>query len=263
MMWRPVTAGEVVFQHLYKSIGQHIEVTNEIHGLDYLLSEARFREFVKLSATLEVFMRAIRCVCETYFEIPDGTPREFGRRLRLEIDLPNVEIRDAAFCESLKQAGRIASEKRAATAALKKIVLRDGSNRCYLCDINLTSLKDRDNTATIDHIWPLALAGQSSEENLIAACCDCNTKKDLYATWAWGPVQNTYHQINDPGKKAHWNIRISLALARLMWAASHGPGLKTLKQAAQQIWPAFPKLEMKVNRPYLFFELLHECEERA
>lgn len=259
-MWKPVTAGEQVFQHLFSTVGQHIEVRNEVHGIDYLVSAQRFTEFARLSATLEIFMRAIRSACETFVETPDAAPREFGRRLRLQTELPDAVTRHAAFCETLKQAGRVASEGKGISRAIERNVLRVAGNHCYLCGINLVTQRNVHNTATLDHIWPQVLAGESVEENLLAACADCNGKKDRAVTWVWGPVQSTYELLTASDAQPPWQVRLCLALARLMWTAGERARPLTLKGAALLIRPAVPSLAMKHDKRHLFFEFLAGVE---
>lgn len=61
---------------------------------------------------------------------------------------------------------------------------------CYLCGVKLTSLKDRDDTATLDHVWPFAYGGDSVYENLLVACRMCNNLKRNTPAWAMYPIQS-------------------------------------------------------------------------
>lgn len=257
--WRPITAGEQVFQHLFATVGRDIEIRSENHGIDYLVSPKRFAEFARLSATLEVFMRAIRSAGNTFTETPGAAPREFGRQLREETDLPDVVTRNAFFCEALKHAGRVVVEAKGVSPAIGRSVLREG-RQCYLCGVDLVARRNQHNSATLDHIWPLVLAGESLEENLLAACADCNCKKDHAATWVWGPVQSTYQVVPAGDSHPPSQIRLCLALARLTWAASEGSRPLTLKNAAQRIRPAIPSIAMKHDRRHVFFEFLGGIE---
>jgi hypothetical protein len=240
-------------------VGRNIEVRNEIHGVDFLLSPDKFSEFARLSATLEVFLRSIRSASNTYIGTPDAAPKAFGRNLREVTDLPEVVTRNAAFCEALKHAGRVALEAKGANAAVERNVLRVGQH-CYLCGTELASRKGQRNSATLDHIWPLSLAGESLEDNLLAACADCNQKKAHAVTWAWGPVQSTYQLVTAAESHPPWQVRLCLALARLSWAASERARPITLKTAALSIRPAVPSLSMKHGKRHLFFEFLAEIE---
>jgi hypothetical protein len=101
--------------------------------------------------------------------------------------------------------------------------------------------------------------GESIEPNLIAACKQCNSKRDNSITWAWGPVQSTdyRHQL---GVGPNILLRISLAMAKLMLEASgQRDGRKsTLKEAAIQNFPLFPNIDIKDGRHRTYFELLDD-----
>jgi hypothetical protein len=262
MMWRPVTVGEVIFKHLFETVGQYTDVENSKHGLGFLLVPERFADYSRLSVTLELFLRTIRCCSETYAQAPNGTAREFGQRLRADTDLPASVVQGTAFREALKHAGRIANDSNSVPKQIEKNVIRDSRNQCYLCGSELVKKPNHHNTATIDHIWPKLLAGESLEDNLLAACLDCNTKKAHAITWAWGPVHQTYEFVTRD-LQAPWSVRLSLALARLMSAATAGSRPLTLKQAAPQIRPAVPSPSMAKNRRHLFFEFLSQSEAGA
>jgi|SRR5579862_1873900 len=260
-MWRPVTVGEELFKHLLEDVGQHTHVENSRHGLDYLLSPERFIDHSRLTVTLELFLRAIRCAVDAYAQIPNGTIRQFGQKLRLEADFPGSFVESTTFCEGLKHAGRVVSEARALPKQIEKNILRDGGTDCYLCGRKFNRQSNRDR-ATVDHIWPMLFAGENVEDNLILACADCNHKKKHAITWVWGPVHYTY-EMTSPERQVPWELRLSLALARLMSAATKGGRRLTLKEAAAQIRPAVPRLNMHHGRSHLFFEFLSHVEADA
>jgi hypothetical protein len=67
---------------------------------------------------------------------------------------------------------------------LKNRMLTDARSRdakCYLCGRDLDyENKDRDNAAQLEHIWPRALGGASSQSNLKVACMRCNQNKSFH-----------------------------------------------------------------------------------
>jgi hypothetical protein len=108
----------------------------------------------------------------------------------------------------------------------------------------------------------LSLGGETVADNLLPACHDCNSKRKHFITWAWGPVQSTFHARSGdeppPGE-----LRLSLALARLMLVASGRAAARrrlTLKEAAKRVRPVIPTLELKRGRHYLYFELFPQIE---
>jgi len=248
VLWRPITQGEKVFLHLFDRVGRHVEV-NDPRNLDYLVHADGMRQFVRLTATLEIFMRVIRCAAQRFSESPGGAWQDYSRSVRVEADLPDFIARDRAFAETVREAGRIASERRR-LPTLEKGVINSARNQCYLCGVHF-SPRIR---GTADHIWPLRLAGESVEGNLLPACVHCNEKKDHAITWAWGPVQSTYEELPAGVVQPNYRLSMSLALARLMLVAGHSRPSLTLKAAAEKSWPLTQKIPMQAG-PNLYFEL--------
>jgi len=56
--------------------------------------------------------------------------------------------------------------------AMRRAALRDCGQRCVYCAARLD-----DGSATLDHVYPLALGGAHAPENLVAACAPCNRLK--------------------------------------------------------------------------------------
>jgi hypothetical protein len=208
-------------------------------------------------------LRSIRTARYVFRTIPDATPKIYGEKLRHAVNLPDALSRDAQFCELLKLGAQIA-EDQPRNASIEQNVIREERNQCYLCGIELvgghTSLKSR----TIEHLWPLGLAGQTIEDNLLPACKDCNNKRGHGITWAWGPVQSTYESLGQKGQQPEGNVRLALAFARLMLEASEPTSghraPSTLKQAAKHIWPAVPSLDPKLNWHHVFFDYFQLIE---
>jgi hypothetical protein len=108
----------------------------------------------------------------------------------------------------------------------------------------------------------MSLGGTTEEDNLISACKNCNEGRQHAITWAWGPVQSTYH-ARSADEAPPRELRLSLALARLMLAATGHPGnrtLMTLKEAATKIRPLIPVLEIEHGRRYVYFEFFPQIE---
>jgi hypothetical protein len=50
---------------------------------------------------------------------------------------------------------------------------------------------------------------------LLPACKNCNDSRQHFITWAWGPVQSTFH-ASSKGEVPPRELRLALALARIM-----------------------------------------------
>lgn len=262
MLWRPVTEGESLFLRLFEGLGHRVVLQGpDDVGLDFLLAPSRFRDFTRLAATLEVFLRCVRRVTEFYEAESHMPPATLGSILGREVGLPARLYRDRQFCESAKQTGRIVAT-RLRPKSIEHNAMRTERPYCYLCGIPLTKTRGAHDQFTIEHLWPLSLGGSTIEDNLLPACKNCNDSRQHFITWAWGPVQSTYHARSGTEPPPR-DLRLSLALARLMLVAAGRPGaarLLTLKEAAKTITPVVPSLNIATGRRYLYFELFSQIE---
>ncbi|WP_082729098.1 HNH endonuclease [Burkholderia sp. LA-2-3-30-S1-D2] len=260
MLWKASTYGEELFLVLYRELGKKISVgIPDNVGFNFLVSPSRFEEFTRLSATLEIFLRCVRCAKKFHEDEPHMPARNLGRMLRIHTDIPAFLYDNQIFCEFAKQTGRIAAEEKRSDQ-IERNALSVEPAQCYLCGVSLTKKKNARDQCTVEHIWPLSLGGETVEENIIPACKDCNDKRSNTITWAWGPVQSTFHtrsgNANPPGQ-----LKLSLAIARLMLAASANERRPiTLKDAAKKIRPVLPDLNIEEGQTYLYFELFQQFE---
>lgn len=90
---------------------------------------------------------------------------------------------------------------------------------CYLCGVELdydpTDLKAHDRF-TLDHVWPQAYGGDSSEENLLPACAACNVRKAHTASWSLYPIQSLIvgthqHELQLMPKEMRFAVRARAA----------------------------------------------------
>jgi hypothetical protein len=262
MLWRPVTFGEELFLRLYRELGHPIEVRGPaVIDLDFLIAPQLFRDFARLSATLEIFLRCVRA-SRHFFETQGHlSPKQVGQALRQEVDLPAGLYTDREFLECAKQTGRIASLK-PRSPAIERNATRTEPRQCYLCDVPLTDTPGARDQFTIEHMWPLSLGGDTVEDNLLPACKNCNDTRQHVVTWAWGPVQSTFH-ASSAGEPPPRELRLSLAVARIMLvAAGAHPGKQvlTLKEAAKKIRPAVVDPEVVRGRHYVYFEMFPRLE---
>lgn len=75
-------------------------------------------------------------------------------------------------------------------------------HKCCFCGTALTASSDsivRDvqgKKATLEHVWPSSLGGDSVPDNLVPACADCNRVKSDLVTWEQGSVHEFIYPIN-------------------------------------------------------------------
>lgn len=265
--WKPVTYGEELFLNLHEELGARVRIDGpEGSELEFLVDSPAFQTFTRLSATSEVFLRCVRSAVEQYRQGSSAPAARFAQVVRRELDLPPRLLENPKFAERLKHVGRIAFEQHR-DKAIEANATRGEPNYCYLCDTPLT--KTGYSTRTIEHVWPISLGGETVEHNLVLACNDCNSKRGHMMTWAHGPVHSTYYTYssNNPKTKSPpADLRLSLALARLVQAAAPTRNRRnplTLKEAVQSVRPAIPNLDVQKDRPYVYFELLQQTREPA
>jgi hypothetical protein len=104
-----------------------------------------------------------------------------------------------------------------------RTTLRNWSQRempwCYLCGGNLDynpSDPNAHDRFTLDHVWPQAYGGDSSEENLLPACAACNGRKAHAAAWVLYPVQSLIvgthqHELQLMPKEMRFAVRARAA----------------------------------------------------
>ncbi len=249
-----------MFLLLHNQVGDNIDIV-EYKGdgtLEYLVSPERFKEYARLSASMEVFQRCIRRAKEFAANEGHRKPEALGQALRSELDLPAELYGDAQFCAVAKRAGAIAHEKNR-PAGLMKSVAQKEPKECYLCGkapVTGAPLK-----LSADHLWPLSLGGETREENLLSACANCNNERGHICLWTFEAAHSSHKK--ETGKELRLTLRVSLAMSRLMLVASgkltKGPRM-TLKEAAQLASPLALPLKLNDEYRYLYFELLRHTE---
>lgn len=63
---------------------------------------------------------------------------------------------------------------------------RIASGRCHYCGLQVGA-----GALTLDHVVPLVRGGRSIRPNLVAACKDCNHKKQSLLAWEWQAYLDT------------------------------------------------------------------------
>ncbi|MGY3228908.1 5-methylcytosine-specific restriction endonuclease McrA [Luteibacter sp. HA06] len=281
-LWQPSTTGEEWFQDIYRHVGHPLNVRHsDLTDLDYLVGADSFVEAVKLTATMDVALRCVRQVKELFEELDHPSADRVGRYLRSAGDLPPRLVSDRLFLERTLKTAEVARDK-PRNKAIEASIYGRGRQTCYMCG-EVVRLNGHDGKPyAIEHLWPQSLGGETTEENLLNACSDCNNKRMHQVTWATGPVHSTWLKsaIANPNVKPSRKNRneipaedlvLSLALARLITVANgqselNGGVAISLKSAALLLGPlkrtvAFPP--RSEGRRYTFFELMHTEENMA
>ena len=252
-LWKPVTNGEELFLKIHGSMGGSLRLESDIDpDFESLISAADFADFVKLTATMEVFSRCVRDARRCLEVTPSAGSIAIARELRAKVALPMPLWQDKEFGELARLVGLSAIRKQR-DRGVEKNAIAAGAAVCYMCGVSLNRRKGQSDTFTIEHIWPISFGGDTVEENLLPACADCNSKRGSMLSWAAGPVNSTFLHAN--GAVPH-SLRLSLGLARMLHFAASGRKPKTLKEAALSCQPLVVDLKLEPDRHHLYFELL-------
>ncbi|HVJ01855.1 MAG TPA: HNH endonuclease, partial [Sphingomonas sp.] len=109
---------------------------------------------------------------------------------------------------------------------------------------------------TADHVWPRALGGDTSVENLLSACHKCNNAKEHLAAWQMAWLQPAVFSDSDGGnglKGLRRENRIALHMRAAM-AYAHQNG-STLRDAYLTIGPRIEPIRLDDGQSFDFFNL--------
>ena len=266
LLWKPATYGEQLYLQLYDYFASEIKVDgpNISHS-----PFARYLENVnalnRIMLSMDLLMRCVSRAREFYKGYPNADPEHYGRELRQNVDLPGELCRDKGFCQLVKVVAEItATKNRKKKSAVERAILADCPGRCFMCGdpYDLTESKAY-LVRTWEHLWPLHLGGETSEQNIITACSGCNHTRANRATWSAMSIGAVYHKDRN---QPTGDVRLALGLARLISiAAGDDSGPMTLKQAANKGRPMYIRNEAYENRHMTFFELMdrHQKLEKA
>ncbi len=145
------------------------------------------------------------------------------------------------------------------TSGLKNLVRRAGSNHCHSCGLEFGIIPDEGTEvliASADHVWPRALGGDTSVDNLIPTCSVCNSKKGHIAAWqmAWiQPIVFSDADETNSLKAFPRDLQIALHIrAAMAYAQANGT---TLKDAFLMIGPREKPARIDPDQGYDFFNL--------
>jgi hypothetical protein len=100
----------------------------------------------------------------------------------MNFDLPTI-INDIPKIEDYKSSYKGFHLKIVHKVAIKvywRTRLSEAQNhRCCWCGCNVTELRDKKNSATIEHVLPRSFGGADHPDNYAIACHDCNQKRGV------------------------------------------------------------------------------------
>ena len=150
---------------------------------------------------------------------------------------------------------------------LKRLVFRNCPKSCYSCGREFGGIFEDEPEGlkpTADHVWPRALGGDTSEENLLPACGSCNSAKGHIAAWQMAWIQPiVFADVDETKSLKSLQLGVKLALhvrAAMVYAQQNG---STLKNAFLAIGPRESPTRVDSEQGYDFFNLRVHDEIRT
>jgi len=259
MLWKPVTSGEELFLLMHEQVHSLFSSESLAEELEFLIAPKDFVEYMKLAASIEVFMRCVRDARAILVQDEAIDSANLVRMIRQEIELP-TSLRTSKKFQQLLRRVAIPEGPRMPGSIVKREALLGLAMNCYLCGCQV-SVKGKGGRGvlSIEHIWPASLGGESLAENLLPSCSDCNNRKQHTFAWVTGPVLSTYQ--HESGTVAN-DLRLSLGLAKMVHHAFRGgKRLRTLREAILDCQPIHVIPVLKPNKHHFYFELLPQARQ--
>ncbi|WP_213762442.1 HNH endonuclease [Caballeronia sp. dw_19] len=261
--WIPETDGERLFLAVYQYVAPSVPAL--FADQSWLVSSAGLTELCRLIASMELTYRSLNVSVELYEANERASVNALMHRLRLIVGLHQRLDITTQIAQSARLAA-LAYINRKLTVASITEVHRNAVKTCCWCGIPTSRKKGTPShfKATVEHLWPEFLGGDSSPENLAIACGDCNSTRQHAFNWAWFPTQAINEKLDVNGALPR-EILLSIALHRLMKVASGQTPLSSsrisLKDAIGLLKGAIPKLTLQPKTRYTFFEILNNAME--
>ncbi|MEW9525964.1 HNH endonuclease [Agrobacterium radiobacter] len=272
--WRPTTSGERL---LFLLLANHKEarfLSESLAGSDLRFAR-RYNDwsnFLVGASLLHLQQRLIKLGNDVREKSPSDRMdqlKELRARICDIVQLTPIEY-EGDFGELIQEVLVSAEQMhKEPPQNLKRSVLRS-SPTCYSCGRNFGSVYENDEDAkeglraTADHVWPRALGGDSTEDNLLPACTSCNSTKGHLATWHMAWLQPIVFSDVD-GEHAPPPVPREVQMALHMRAATSYARANgtTLRDAFLAIGPRDRPEKIDSEQGYDFFNMRVHNETRT
>lgn len=230
------------------------------HALESMSGNAGLFHYVRGALAIHAARRLIRL-----WQHELETPILEHLRVRRAVRLATSEVFPGLDDYSAQRLGRAlvqavdATDRRIPPSIRKAILGKSRYYRCYLCNFGLDARAPEGDEAfaTLEHLWPSSIGGESVEENLLPACCSCQGAKEDALSWEWTNVHNVVLPAaasDDCLKAIRWSTRIARHYMHVI-AYCHENGC-SLKNGFQNVGPISTPLRHDcLHRPVSFFDL--------
>ena len=262
---KPVTAGERLYLHVRDEIldlcGEgSMRWANAGALFDTLSGASDYLAYVKGAAAIHATRRLLRHWSDERASVAEESlhVRKVAIFVRTEV-FPSVgEEVSRKIARAVIEAER--ASRQSVSRSCRTAVLRESKQHfCYLCGYRLdaAAAAGSSNHLSLEHLWPMALGGDSIEENLLPACDRCQIDTQDTVSWEWPNIHNLVLPPA-PSADAMNSVDRGVRYARhylLALRSCEGESL-SLKQAFIRIGPMKnPISHSPTGLPVTFFDL--------
>lgn len=245
---RAVTAGERLFSRL-AIYGEKTLLTGRISHQGLVKFSGRgeqFGEYLEgavLAFSFKRIMKAASGIFQGGKVDVDVGSRRLNSLLRSWFDWLSKEELATLMRDSIRASE--ASYKTIPNSIKEEIFFSRSIHDCCFCGVRMSPDSEgvfRDNRgakATLEHIWPSSLGGDSIVENLVPACGVCNTEKADIFVWEQGLVHDFIYPVDFNSSDFFDRVpiyeRLLLQRRAVMFVAQRDK--LTLKEALRRVGP--------------------------
>ncbi|WP_454055662.1 HNH endonuclease [Cupriavidus sp. Marseille-Q8015] len=268
---RTVTAGERLFSRLAEYGEKELIKGRFSHqGLVRFAGRGeQFGEYLEgavLAFTFKRVMKAASGIFQGGKVDVDVGNRRLNSLLKYWFDWLNKEELAALMRDTIRASE--VSHKTIPNGIKEEIFFSRSVHDCCFCgtrmspDSNGAFYDNQGKKATLEHIWPSSLGGDSIEENLVPACGSCNAAKADIFVWEQGLVHDLIYPVDFHNSDFFHRVpvyeRLLLQRRAVMFVAQRDKS--TLKDALKKVGPYGVIAAIDQSDTWDFFNIQNHSE---
>lgn len=217
------TTGERFFNAVYKQLATKFNKRDVFSLWQFTHRPDLFADYVVGAAVIHTVRATLKYI--DYLYGLGGANTNYQKKL---IEYWSFETNIEFDKEELNRLARMALEaynfsgKKIPQSVRRIIKNKFKDPECYLCGLALDweqSDEKSSDFATLEHLWPCSLGGDSEVENLLPACIYCQNAKKDGPSWEWLDIQNFVLSVR-PSKDTIISVKREAKIAAHCFAAS-------------------------------------------
>ena len=113
----------------------------------------------------------------------------------------------------------IIASKQKLNKSLQRDVFEVHGLYCYTCGTGLQRRNGYGNEATVEHVWPRSLGGDTNFDNLLPACKSCNSNRNESSVWSSFWFQACYLKPHPSQKSIETKLGVKMKTALQFYRA--------------------------------------------